>query len=613
MCGILLLLLKDEVEIKEFVGLDELIQLTNDRGPEYQSDFYFVEDKISKTKLASKASVLSFRSEHIEEQPFRTKDSSNFLLFNGQIFSYLNDDQTNQESPAFYNLNDSKRNMSDIEFLFLQLEIAKTSNDVANVISRIQGPYSLVYYRANLSSLFFCRDVFGRRSLCIGRKQNQSQPYVISSVGPKSLCKDLVWSEVEACGIHKIDLKLSNRNAMSGANPFPGFIQTWKWALEDIYPMDNMIRIAHKIPSLKPPFAEALNLNKSSYNFKIEDILLQFKDILIDSVRCRVVNRRTMCLKCRKVSIQNKCNHSSVAIAFSGGIDSTILAVVLDRVLDKSKSIDLLNVAFSSDAPDRESALDAFEELKIICKDRIWNLICCDISKGELTRLRSTHIKHLISPLETVIDDSLGCALWFAARGSGLLLSNSLQKTHAMNESCANVNVELGNENFEKMNTYIKAESKSNHDGFYTTPASILLVGMGIDEQLGGYSSHRRAWQKSQVEGVLNEISRQMHNISIRNLGRDDRICGSFGRDVRLPYLDERLVGFLNKLPFEIKMNLSDRADELGPKKLLRLLGLELGLGRSSWRVKRAMQFGSRIAKLECRSEHGNDICSRLK
>ena len=38
--------------------------------------------------------------------------------------------------------------------------------------------------------------------------------------------------------------------------------------------------------------------------------------------------------------------------------------------------------------------------------------------------IRSQHVSHLVSPLNTVLDDSIGCALWFAARGTGHLSSS---------------------------------------------------------------------------------------------------------------------------------------------------------------------------------------------
>lgn len=35
--------------------------------------------------------------------------------------------------------------------------------------------------------------------------------------------------------------------------------------------------------------------------------------------------------------------------------------------------------------------------------------------------VRNSTIRHLVHPLCTVLDDSIGCALWFASRGRGLL------------------------------------------------------------------------------------------------------------------------------------------------------------------------------------------------
>ena len=37
------------------------------------------------------------------------------------------------------------------------------------------------------------------------------------------------------------------------------------------------------------------------------------------------------------------------------------------------------------------------------------------------TLLRDNHIGDLVYPHTTVLDDSIGCALWFAAGGKGLL------------------------------------------------------------------------------------------------------------------------------------------------------------------------------------------------
>ena len=48
---------------------------------------------------------------------------------------------------------------------------------------------------------------------------------------------------------------------------------------------------------------------------------------------------------------------------------------------------------------------------------------CADINEL-LLPYRKDHISHLVYPLSTVLDDSIGCALWFAARGRGVLYSD---------------------------------------------------------------------------------------------------------------------------------------------------------------------------------------------
>ena len=94
------------------------------------------------------------------------------------------------------------------------------------------------------------------------------------------------------------------------------------------------------------------------------------------------------------------------------------------------------------------------------------------MSRDELQSARDRYISDLLYPHNTVLDDSIGCALWFAARGVGY---------------CARAD---------------------DVDQWMFSTARLLFSGIGADELLGGYSRHRGAWHNGGgMEGVIKEIS----------------------------------------------------------------------------------------------------------
>lgn len=565
-------------------SLEKLFTFINSRGPDYNSPLCDQRARCG-LRLRLKASILHLRGDKMVKQPV-ISDNGDMLLFNGQIYEFSGDLLPERTS--------------DTLFLWNKLRYLKTKQEVCSVFSNIDGPFSFIYWCNNLNSLFYGRDIFGRKSLCQVSGGAEQYPLIISSVGvrEKFLVEGLYWTEVDCTGLHCLDFSSGVKKSR------------FTWEIDHIYPITPKCSIASKLqsigvtsyplamPSLKP-------LCNSSTIFQVEQVQMFYKpleELLLSAVRKRVIFNRDTCLNCRKTS-SPECKHSKVAVAFSGGIDSTLIALFLDRVLNKSETIDLLNVAFRPNSPDREATGQAFKELRQLCPQRNYRLVLSDECESNLKVCRLNSIRHVILPCQTVIDDSLGCGLWFISRGWGRALNSSIDDEELSRIYDIFLAYDIQNTKHSNLSSDVDHEYKS--------PASMIFVGTGIDEQLGGYSSFRSAWRENGTDGLFREISFQMRRISSRNMGRDDRCCSDHGRDVKLPYLDYQLVSFLNTLPPAVKMNLTLPV-ELGPKFLLRMLAKELGLKETYKRTKRALQFGTRIANLEDSHEKGGDLCSRL-
>ena len=64
-----------------------------------------------------------------------------------------------------------------------------------------------------------------------------------------------------------------------------------------------------------------------------------------------------------------------------------------------------------------------------------------DVTAEEVDRARRDSFSHLVHPLYTVLDDSIGCALWFAAKGTGRMahsgeMVTSSAKVHLVHTTC---------------------------------------------------------------------------------------------------------------------------------------------------------------------------------
>ncbi|CAH2104400.1 unnamed protein product [Euphydryas editha] len=535
---------------------ENILQRLKNRGPDcIHSINIKVNDKVS---LYMCGTVLWMQGFKPTNQP--VENDNGILLFNGDIF---------------YHKWPSAQDLSDTQIL-----LDKLSYEIILTVKSFKGPFSLVYYDKQTQILYFLRDKIGRNSLLF-HKSDYS--YTISSVlGRKYPC-----IEISAAYIYELKLCNNQLNLYSWENSINIFstysLDDWLHICQEqqCLPDDKLvadIRIIEDFSLIEEEniikvIEEITKSEKNKINVMkkllLNNIILKtvtdISKLLEKSVKVRVETQPQKCKNC--ITKDEFCMHCTTGILFSGGLDCTVLALIADKYVPKDQPIDLINVAFktnnndSFDVPDRITGRQSFEELKTICTSRKWNFREVNVPKEKLDKYQSSIIGDLVYPRRTVLDESLGSALWFAALGE---------------------------------------------DELDVSPCRVLLLGSGADELFGGYMRHRQAYKRRGWVGLAQELEKDWKRISYRNLARDNRVICDHGRQPRMPYLDEDHIDYVLKLKPWLKCFPSDTLEcGFGDKMILRLVALHLGLTKVVTLPKRALQFGSRIAN---KKEKGSDL-----
>jgi asparagine synthase (glutamine-hydrolysing) len=83
----------------------------------------------------------------------------------------------------------------------------------------------------------------------------------------------------------------------------------------------------------------------------------------------------------------------------------------------------------------------------------------------------------------------------------------------------------------------------------------VLLAGQGADELFGGYQRYLTEYERSGAEAVEQKMFRDIENSYRANFQRDNQVCSYHGVELRLPFIDRDVVDFGLRLPLRLKIN----------------------------------------------------------
>ncbi|KAI0485150.1 asparagine synthase-domain-containing protein [Xylariaceae sp. FL0804] len=541
----------------------QLKQFLTNRGPDHYGQVHrevAASDSDRPIHLDFTSTVLALRGDHITKQPLEHSASGSVLCWNGEAWKIAGEPVGGTDGT------------NDGEILISRLGAVPSASredaeaHILDVLRSVEGPFAFVYFSPQLTRVYFGRDRLGRRSL-LRKWEADSDSLILSSVAD---LPNEGWEEVQADGIYSLDLDVCN-------GPLDHRLSRHDWVSSNGLEMVSSIGVFNVA---LPPATHKLDFKSNSVDM--------LRHRLSKSLRLRVLNVPEPPSPTSDVDVR-------IAVLFSGGLDCTVLARLADELLPPEQGIDLINVAFENPrqvtleqrqphlqaadkyegCPDRATGRKAFEELQAACPGRYFRFIAVNVSFEE-AMLHKRQIVSLMYPHDTEMDLSIAFALYFAARGTG--------------------------------DGYIGSAAWLPSPPTVNTPARVLLSGLGADELFGGYSRHEIAFKRGGYPDLISELRLDISRIGLRNLGRDDRIMAHWGKEVRFPYLDEGFVRFAIDLPVAEKCDFQNHFHPavIDPaKRVLRLLADQLGLPIAARQKKKAIQFGSRTAKIESATGKG--------
>ena len=492
--------------------LEDVLKSINHRGEDYSNTFIDEEKGIGLGhNLLSIFNLIDENNEILDNLEYNKQPiilNNLVLVFNGEIYNFNKLEEFLKENDGNYS-----KSRSDSQLLANLINYYYNSNDenllesVKSVIDELDGDYSFAIYDKKHNNLAISRDPIGVKPLFYGMDEENHLKAFTSEK------KDLWKAKISDENIHDLT---------------PGSI-LYNWELIDLDSLINKL-INTDFKEIKSNYNEYKDYLDTKDSYEVYTEL--FRDDLYSAVEKRVENI------------------SNVGLIFSGGVDSTILAVLLKQIAENrnnNKNSIPLNIKLYSvgieNSQDIKFSKEIAEELGLDLKTVI---------------IDENTVKESIKPVLTAIEDDNVMKL-----GVGMTI-------------------------------YLAAKAMKEDN------VKVALSGQGADELFGGYNRYLKHFEENSLFDAYfaldEEIYHDIANMYHVNLERDDAVSMANGVELRVPFLDKDIIDLALDIPgiYKIKDN-----EDVLRKHILRDVAKSIGVpDYIADRPKKAAQYGSGINKI---------------
>ena len=441
------------------------------------------------------------------------------LVFNGEIYNFnklesflkencQNYTESKSDSQLLANLINHYYNQyidENNEYILLK--------SVETVLPQLDGDYSFAIYDKKFNNIALSRDSIGVKPLFYGIDNEKGLNGFASE-------KKALW---------KAGIADENINDLS-----PGSV-LYNWKLIDFE--DNLI---NRILSVD--FKEKRNQYDDYKDYlDLKDSYEVYKELLMDDLYSAVLKRVE--------------NITDVGLIFSGGVDSTILALILKEIAQKRNDTNTVKEG--------------------IVKPLNVKLYSVGVENSQDIKFSKKIAEELNLPLKTIIIDET-----------------------TVKESIKPVLTAIEDDNIMKLGvgmTIYLATKAMKEDGI-----KVALSGQGADELFGGYNRYLKHFEENSLIDAYfsldEEIYHDIANMYHVNLERDDAVSMANGVELRVPFMDKDIIDLALDIPGKYKIK---NGEDLLRKHILRDSAKSIGVpDYIALRPKKAAQYGSGINKI---------------